>query len=77
MNQVINAPEYIIEPATKMEDVMSFFSTVHWSMNRVAGLSQCIQAAAANNQYFKVFLKDNVPYIKSLKEARDGQADQE
>lgn len=73
MSEVLDTQEYIIEPGTKIEDVISFFPTVHWSVHRATGLAQFIEWSDANNQYFKVFLKDNVPYVKRLKEVGDGQ----
>lgn len=74
MNKVLDSLEYIIEPGTKVEDVTSFFTDVRWTVNRVSGLARIIYWANAYKQCYVVYLKDNVPYIKSLKEARDGQA---
>lgn len=59
--------EYIIEPGTDFRDVMNFFSTVHWSMHRMAGLRSVIERSNISGDIFVVFLKDNVPHVRRLK----------
>lgn len=71
MNKVLDSPEYIIEPGTDFRDVMEYFDTVHWSIERMSGLRQYIQWSYETGQCFVMFLKDNVPHIKRLKEAKE------
>jgi hypothetical protein len=68
MNKVLDSPEYIIEPDTDFRDVMNYFDTVHWSIERMSGLRQYIEHSNHTGQCFILFLKDNVPHIKKLKE---------
>lgn len=66
--KVLETNEYIIEPGTDFTDVVDFFDTVYWSIERMSGLEQYIQWSNETGQSFVVFLKENVPYIKRLKE---------
>lgn len=69
--KVLETNEYIIEPGTDFTDVVDFFDTVHWSIHRMSGLEQYIQWSNETGQSFVVFLKDNVPHIKRLKETKE------
>lgn len=71
MNKVLDSPEYIIEPDTDFRDVMEYFDTVHWSIERMSGLRQYIECSNQTGQCFVLFLKDNVPHIKRLKETKE------
>ena len=71
MNQVLDSLEYIIEPGTDYAEVMNFFGTVHWSIERMSGLRQYIECSNQTGQCFVLFLKDNVPHIKRLKETKE------
>lgn len=73
MNKVLDSLEYIIEPGTDYEAVMDFFDTVHWSINRIAGLRDAIACSNRSGTRFVVYLKGNVPFCKRLKGVVDGQ----
>ena len=73
MSKVLDTDEYIIEPGTDYEEVMNFFDTVHWSIHRMAGLQDVVDCSNRTGTCFVMFLKDNVPYCKRLKEVVDGQ----
>lgn len=69
--KILETNEYIIEPGTDFTDVVDFFETVHWSISRMSRLKQYIQYSNETDQCLVLFLKDNVPYIKRLKEAKE------
>lgn len=71
MNKVLDSPEYIIEPGTDIRDVINFFDTVHWSINRMSGLHNIIERSNVTGTYFVIHLINNVPHAKILKETRE------
>ena len=71
MNKVFDSTEYIIEPGTDFREVVNFFNTVHWSINRMAGLHSIIERSNITGDSFVIFLKDNVPHVKRLKEVKE------
>ena len=68
MNKVLGSSEYIIEPDTDFREVVNFFNTVHWSMDRMAGLHSVIERSNITGDSFVIFLKDNVPHVRRLEE---------
>lgn len=58
---------YIIEPGTDYREVVNFFNTVHWSIHRMAGLRSVIERSNISGDSFVVFLKDNAPHARRLK----------
>ena len=68
MNKVLDSSEYIIEPNTDFREVVNFFNTVHWSMDRMAGLHSVIERSNITGDSFVIFLKDNVPHVRRLRE---------
>lgn len=67
MNKVLDSSEYIIEPGTDYREVVNFFDTVHWSINRMSGLHSIIERSNISGDSFVLYLKDNVPYARRLK----------
>ena len=71
MNKVLNSPEYIIEPNTDFREVVNFFDTVNWSIDRMAGLHSVIERSNITGDSFVIYLKDNVKNDKKLKEIKE------
>ena len=67
MNKVLDSSEYIIEPGTDFREVVNFFNTVNWSIDRMSGLHSIIERSNISGDSFILYLKDNVPYIRRLK----------
>ena len=67
MNKVLDSHEYIIEPGTDFREVVNFFNTVNWSIDRMSGLHSIIERSNISGDSFVLYLKDNVPYIRRLK----------
>ncbi len=67
MNKVLDSSEYIIEPGTDFREVVNFFNTVHWSIDRMAGLHSIIERSNISGDSFVLYLKDNVPHVRRLK----------
>lgn len=67
MNKVLNSSEYIIEPGTDFREVVNFFDTVHWSIDRMSGLHSIIERSNISGDSFVLYLKDNVPHARRLK----------
>ena len=59
--------EYIIEPGADYREVVNFFDTVHWSIHRISGLRSVIERSNISGDSFVIFLKDNVPHVKRIK----------
>lgn len=59
--------EYVIEPGTDFREVVNFFNTVHWSIDRMSGLHSIIERSNISGDSFVLYLKDNVPYARRLK----------
>ena len=71
MSKVLNSPEYIIEPGTDFREVVNFFDTISWSIDRMTGLHSIIERSNTTGDSFVIYLKDNVPYAKRLKEIKE------
>lgn len=67
MNKVLDSSEYIIEPGTDFREVVNFFDTVHWSIDRMSGLHSIIERSNISGDSFVLYLKDNVPHARRLK----------
>lgn len=67
MSKVLDSYEYIIEPGTDFREVVNFFDTVHWSINRMSGLHSVIERSNISGDSFVLYLKDNVPHVRRLK----------
>ena len=67
MNKVLNSSEYVIEPGTDFREVVNFFNTVHWSIDRMSGLHSIIERSNISGDSFVLYLKDNVPHARRLK----------
>ena len=67
MNKVLDSHEYIIEPGTDFREVVNFFDTVHWSIDRMSGLHSIIERSNISGDSFVLYLKDNVPHARRLK----------
>ena len=71
MSKVLDNLEYIIEPGTDFREVVNFFNTVHWSMDRMVGLHSVIERSNITGDSFVIFLKDNVPHVRRLDEIKE------
>lgn len=72
MNKVLDTQVYIIEPGTKVEDVISFFPAVHWSVARCSGIMNTIEYSKRTGKVFSIYVdEDNIPYLQQLKEVQE------
>lgn len=57
---------------TTVEDVISFFPAVHWSVARCSGIMNTIEYSKRTGKVFSIYVdEDNIPYLQQLKEVQE------